>query len=91
MQKLTIIPVDHAVYVDGISHSPLDLSSCGIPEHVHALQWFGSSGWVEFSDRRDNQELTELPSWAALCVEKWQLQDAEERAQLLLNPAEGDV
>lgn len=37
--RLTIIPVDGAVIGDDFSVSEVDLSSCGIPEYVHALQW----------------------------------------------------
>ena len=42
--KLTIIPVDGSVGVDGKFYENLDLSSCNIPENVHALQWDGVLG-----------------------------------------------
>lgn len=78
--RLTIIPSDNFVSVDGDgSRQPLDLSVCGIPSEVHALQWFETRGWIEFTDDNDpftpkppNQEITELPDWANNCVAVWQ-------------------
>lgn len=74
--RLTIIPVDGFVNVDGDPKvQPLDLSGCGIPADVHALQWYENRGWIEFRDDDDpftpkpaNQEITELPQWANACV-----------------------
>lgn len=78
--KLTIIPDDSFVMVDGDNtHKPLDLSNCGIPDEVHALQWFGTKGWIEFNDLDDpfspkppNQTIEVLPQWANYCVSVWQ-------------------
>jgi hypothetical protein len=80
MMRLTIIPVDNFVSVGGDgSHGPLDLSVCGIPSDVHALQWYDTRGWIEFRDDEDpftpkpaNQEITELPQWANACVQVWE-------------------
>jgi hypothetical protein len=77
--RLTIIPSDGFVNVDGNSKfQPLDLSGCNIPSDVHALQWYETKGWIEFSDDNDpftpkpaNQDITELPEWANACVEVW--------------------
>jgi hypothetical protein len=77
--RLTIIPIDSFVAVDGnSSRKPLDLSSCNIPSNIHALQWYETKGWVEFNDdndpftpRQPNEQITELPTWATACVEVW--------------------
>lgn len=79
--RLTIIPSDNAVYKDGVMKAwinpALDLSSCGIPSNVHALQWYGTYGDIEFdpaepdSPKPPNAHITELPSWALNCVEVW--------------------
>jgi hypothetical protein len=37
--RLTIIPSDKAVYCDAATYLDLDLSQCGIPKNIHALQW----------------------------------------------------
>ena len=78
--RLTIIPVDGFVSVDNVSkYQPLDLSTCGIPTDVHALQWYDTKGWIEFSDDGDlftpkpaNEMISKLPAWANACVKVWQ-------------------
>ena len=78
--KLIIIVEDNAVYVDGVMKAyaplPLNLSQCGIPNDVHALQWKETAGWIEIVDNPDgskpaNESITELPVWANSCVEVW--------------------
>lgn len=82
--RLTIIPVDGTVYKDGKAYLGLDLSSCGIPTDVHALQWEEyepNKGHIEFkSSLVQNQEITELPSWAVSCINKWDEAKAAEDA-----------
>lgn len=79
MARITIIPSDGVVIVDGnAKFQPFDLSDCGIPSDVHALQWFGATGWVEFVEspdggaKRPNQEINALPAWAESCVTVWE-------------------
>jgi hypothetical protein len=43
--KLTIIKDDNAVYLNGSSFG-VDCSSLG--SGVHAVQWSGESGWIEY-------------------------------------------
>jgi len=73
--KLTIIPVDGTVNKDGLAYLELDLSSCGIPADVHALQWEEqepNKGHIEFKSALvQNLEIIELPSWANACINKW--------------------
>jgi hypothetical protein len=70
--RLTIIPKDYAVYIAGVPYSPLDMSS--VPVNVHALQWFDTSGWIEFTNA-PTEQITELPSWAITCVQEWEAAD----------------
>lgn len=70
--RLTIIPIDNAVYMDAGVQLNLDFSDCGIPEDVHALQWLNGSGWIEYIDDSPNMNITEIPTWAVNCVNKWQ-------------------
>ena len=82
--KVTIIIADAAVYKDGVSYSGLDLSSCGIPENVWAVQWQDTSGWIEDKSALvDNQAITELPAWANACLAKWDEAKAAEEAAIL--------
>ena len=77
--KLTIIPEDSFVSVNGDNtHQPLDISTCGIPSEVHALQWFDTKGWIEFDDPVDpfapkppNEMIAVLPVWADNCLAAW--------------------
>jgi hypothetical protein len=69
--KLTIIPSDKAVYVDGVCLSDLELS--GIPENIHALQWVqGVGGWLEIIGE-PNEPIEELPQWAIDAIAVWEI------------------
>lgn len=90
---LTIIPVDETVKKDGVSYSYLNLSSCGIPSNVRALQWQETTGWLEFWDKQ-NENITELPSWVDCCLAAWTVANtpvppspptAEENKQTAIN------
>ena len=67
---LTIIPVDGNVIKDKVGYLNLDLSLCGIPSNVRALQWQETSGWLEFWDQQ-NEDITSLPSWVDCCLAAW--------------------
>lgn len=72
--KLTIILSDGAVYKDGVSYHGLDLS--GAPDNIHALQWNGESGWIEFVNESEfrkpaNENIDTLPDWANDALAKW--------------------
>lgn len=69
--KLTIIPADGAVGADGKFYLELNLNDCGIPDNIHALQWDGAAGWLEFKDTAPNEEIIVLPDWAKSCIAKW--------------------
>lgn len=60
--RLTIIPSDEAVYKDNLFYAGLVWEST--PDNIHALQWNGSKGWIEFNDGSSNLEINELPIWA---------------------------
>lgn len=75
--RLTIIPIDSAVYKDNVVYHDLDLTNCNIPSDINALQWNVDSGWIEFTDLRENQSITELPVWATSCVSVWEDKDYE--------------
>ena len=75
--QLTIIPSDNIVYEDGVSYTPLDMSS--VPLDVHALQFDTAInyGWIEYNLQPDgtqkpNEDITSLPEWAITCEQEWQ-------------------
>jgi hypothetical protein len=78
--QLTIIRADKIVYEDGVSYSPLDVSS--VPADVHALQFDTNInyGWIEYDLQPDgtlkpNENIFELPSWAITCQQEWATAD----------------
>lgn len=88
--KLTIIRDDAAVYKDGEGISGLDVSY--VPSNVHALQWNGVKGWVEFCTddnfvKPENQIIDVLPTWAETAVQQW---DTVKAMQLAVQLASSD-
>jgi hypothetical protein len=68
--RLTIIPVDGAVYKNGISYAHLTWD--GTPSNIHALQWFDSNtGWIEFNDGTPQENIDALPDWANNAMQAW--------------------
>lgn len=67
--RLTIIPSDGAVYENGVCYSNLTWE--GTPANVHALQWFDTSGWIEFNDGSPNEDIDVLPLWAGNAELAW--------------------
>ena len=82
--KLTIVPSDTAVYVDGLAIFGFDMSS--VPQDVHALQWKANIGWIEYTDADDgskpqNQAVTEIPDWATALYNAWLTKKADADAR----------
>lgn len=76
--KLTVITEDSRVGVDGL-YLPLDLSQFNL-EGVHAIQWEGTKGHIEYSDvSRPNDVLEDitqyLPIVNAHAAERRRIQD----------------
>ena len=79
--KLTIIPLDGAVYKNDISY--LSLSWEGTPLNIHALQWKDSKGWIEFKDGLPNEDIDSLPDWVFNAIAAWQQAYDEEHKEPL--------
>ena len=73
--RLTIVTETSTVGIDGKFYDNLDLTTCGIPNNIWALQWYGSSGELEFTTPIPNEVITELPSWADSCVRVWDVKN----------------
>lgn len=58
--RITVVPSDKSIGVDGVIYSGLDVDWSWIPEDVHAFQWFDTYGHVEYKDSRPNDDVTEL-------------------------------
>lgn len=77
--RMTIIPVDSMIIIDGFAVSDVDLS--WVPDNVHAVQWYETYGEVELIGRVPNIDITELgiyeqavPIWE---VKKLELEQQE--------------
>jgi hypothetical protein len=88
--KLTIIPNDKHIGIDGLFFGNLDFSDCGIPANVHALQWYETEGEIEFNGRPkpQNELISELPAWANVCVNKWNEAKTAEEVEMATLQAE---
>lgn len=51
--KLTIIPIDKVVIIDGVAINDIDMT--GIDPNIHAVQFDGNGGWIEYKDRDPEQ------------------------------------
>lgn len=71
--RLTIVTQTGSVGKDELFFNELDLSSCGIPTEVWALQWYDTYGEVEYVAPRQNENITSLPDWANNCLAVWQI------------------
>jgi hypothetical protein len=81
--RLSIIPIDRSVYLNGIGYSDLDMS--WVPDidgkKVHAVQWYDTKGEVEFVGPDQNLEITELGIFQT-AVNLWNERKEEEDALL---------
>jgi hypothetical protein len=72
--RVTIIPTDGYVSVDGEGFDKLDLSS--ISANVHAIQWFDTEGEVEIKDSKgritQNQPIDSIAPYQA-AIDAWRL------------------
>lgn len=79
--RLTIIRDMGLISVDSRGGDEQDMN--GVPEDVHAIQWYGESGEIEFVDNTPNQKITSLPSWASDKATAMSTKLAEEDAEAL--------
>ncbi|EGY24603.1 hypothetical protein DA2_3219 [Desulfovibrio sp. A2] len=65
--RLTIIRDDNVVIVDGRA---LAVDLAGLPDNLHAVQWDGQAGHVEFNDGTPNEKLEDISAWQSV-VDAW--------------------
>ena len=69
--RLTVIPSDLAVSIDGVTKMPLVWD--GTPSDVHALQWYETYGEIELKNPTRSEQIDTLPQWALNAVASWQV------------------
>ena len=67
--KVVIVPADNLVMVDGFGSEHVDMKN--ISESIHAIQWTGASGWIEFMTAEDgtkqpNQLITDISPYQTI-------------------------
>ena len=64
MAKVTIIKADSVVYVDNYWIDEMDVSL--VASNIHAIQWDGSNGHIEYNDGTDNEEITDISPYQSI-------------------------
>jgi len=71
MARITIVPDDNIVIVDGEARQ---VSMVGIDPKIHAVQWFGAAGEIEYNDGRAHAPITSITPFQ-IFITRWN--DAE--------------
>jgi hypothetical protein len=58
--RLTIIPEDKFISIDGKNLLDIQQDFSWIPKDINAVQWYGDHGFVEYIDLRENLKIEEL-------------------------------
>ena len=61
----------------------VDASDYGVASNIHAIQWNGSKGEIEYNDGTKNKEITDISSFdfeAKHATEKKAIEDAKKKA-----------
>ena len=64
MTTLTIIKDDSWVSIDGVPFFDIDCSS--LAANVHAIQWDGSNGWIEYNDGTPNEDIDSIAAYSII-------------------------
>lgn len=66
--RVTFVVKDRVVVIDGTTIPNIDMSS--LPPDLHAMQWYGDSGELEFVDERgrhvENREITDFSPYQGI-------------------------
>ena len=73
MSTVTLIPSDKQMVLDGKA-AEFDL---GLAANIHAIQWDGSKGHIEYNDGKPNEDITEFEEADWVAKHKQALLDAE--------------
>jgi hypothetical protein len=89
--KLTIIPEDGVIGIDGEFLLKVQQNLDWIPADVHAVQWYDTWGEVEFKDTSPNERIEELGIYEQAIIdynnEKQRIEDERIAAELAAEAA----
>ena len=58
--RITIIPSDKTIGIDGDFLLSIQQDISWVPENIHAVQWYNTWGEVEYTDSSPNERIEEL-------------------------------
>ena len=64
MPRLTIVVPDRFISVDGEGLIDVEQDWSWVPSEVHAVQWNGTNGFVEFNNGQIDQSISDIGIWA---------------------------
>lgn len=86
--KVTIVPADGFVSIDGIGYAELNLSF--MDEDISALQWYGTEGEIERKDERGrivlNEPINDFSPYQP-ALDAWQAAKEDAEAKIIANEA----
>ena len=87
--KVSIIPFDSVVCIDGICINGIDLSQ--IPSEIHAVQWRDNEGTIEYMTQNkvkpQNQDITSFEQFNWV-IDAWNTKKVEIDAEIARQIAE---
>jgi len=57
MARITIVPSDGIMIVDGVAR---DIDMTGIDPTIHAVQWQGTRGEIEYNDTKSHEQIDDI-------------------------------
>ena len=85
MATLTIVKNDKFVSIDG---EGLFLDAVDLPTNVHAIQWDGTNGWIEYNDGTHNKSISSISDYSTITDDHATKKAAEAAAATELANAE---
>lgn len=79
--RLTIVPDDKVVIVDGEGYFDVDVSS--LDANIHAIQWYDTHGEIEFKDETNNEKIEDI-SFCGPVVSAWGIAKKKNHQQTII-------
>lgn len=80
MSRIVIVVADKFCSVDGVGYNGVDMSSVSLD--VHAVQWFGTNGWIELKPvdfmQPPNEAITDMDRFAEV-IASWESIDYQHK------------
>lgn len=67
MARITIVPSDNHVVIDGVARK---INMAGIDSTIHAVQWFSTKGEIEYNDGKPHKKITSINPFQAF-IDRW--------------------